>query len=257
VNYRFEPFSARNVSGNPSEGWEAVFSNTALATPADPVTPTLLAPARMATRLRLLFPGGSTNNGASPPAIFVLQGHNWPEEPYAAGGRRIGDNPRSQRLGAREHSANETIDVDVRRAGGTFGVAGDYLYHSYMEESNFGTWGLLRVQTGGAFIAQAWVNAINQLSANGLSNRDQDGKRAPSVDLYSVKLNPDRTIQSKTKLTKVPLPVNPNTGAWRLDASAGVTVPEQTLIEAEPTAGGPSPASGTVPILVVVPKKVD
>jgi hypothetical protein len=190
---------------------------------------------------------------------LVLQAHNWQEEPHTAGGRRIGDNPRSQHLGAQEHSANEVIEVDLRRAGGTFGVAGDYLYHSYQAEQSNGTWGLFRVQPGGVFIAVASVNAVNQLSAAGLANAGTDGQRAASVDLYSVKPGPkgipfgsDGTIQGGTKITKHPLPVNPNTGTWRLDASPEVTVPEGTFVYAQPASGG---TPGTLTTVVVVPRR--
>jgi hypothetical protein len=262
VNYRTEPFGVRNI--NPSQpvanqapyGWQAAFSNTALnpdPTQGDPQTPTFVAPAGMPTRLRMLFPGGSTNNGALAPAILVLQAHNWQEEPYTAGGRRIGNNPLSQYLGAQEHSAYEALNLVLPRAGGTLGVAGDYLYHSYQVERNNGTWGLFQVQPGGVFITRASTNAVDQLSAEGLGNADQDGKRAASVDLYSVKLAPDRTIQSSAKITQAPLPVNAATGAWRLDASAGVTVPQHTMICA--TTGAPPPGSATGTILVVIPQR--
>ena len=260
VNYRSEPFSARNFldsNGNPKppEGYEAAFSNSVInATDPDqrdPKTPIFKAPAKMATRFRMLYPGGSTNNSSAPPAILVLQAHNWPEEPFVAQGRRIGLNPLSQRLGAQEHSAYEALNIVLPRAGGYFGVAGDYLYQAYMTDNNnspYGLWGLFRVQNGGAFIARAFVNSLDQLTAEGSLNPNDDGSYAKTIDI--------KVQGNTTPLTTVP--VDPTRHTWRLDASAGVTLSAGSVIVAEPPAlptGGQLGTPVTTP--VVVPKVVD
>ena len=191
VNYRAEAYASRPTatapaSGAAPDGWQAIYSNSLLSPAADPQTPVFTAPAKMPTRFRMLFPGGSTNNGASPPAILVLQAHNWQEEPYTSRGTRIGNNRLSQHVGSQEHSAYEALNIVLPAAGGTFGVAGDYLYHSYMMEQNNGSWGLFRVQDNTVAIVRASVDTLKQLSVDGYNNPDKDGKFAASVNITSV-----------------------------------------------------------------------
>jgi hypothetical protein len=247
VNYRSEPYAARNIPSSP-QGNEAVYSNKDLTPPADPQTPILVSPARMPTRFRMLYPGGSTNNGGNAPAILVLQGHDWQEEPYMAGGTKIGDNRLSQHVGSQEHSAYEALNMILPSAGGKFGVAGDYLYHSYMMEQNNGTWGLFRVKPDVVAITRAHVDPLKQLIAQGYGTQGKDGKFAPNVTLYSVELDGARKITTKTLLATVD--VEPSTGHWRLDPSIKkVPLAKTTLIHAE-SAPGQSPIA---PVKVEVP----
>ena len=109
----------------------------------DPETPVVSVAAGTPLRLRLLNPGSA----ASDPQVFGVHGHAWPEQPYADGSRRLGDNPLSEwkasqpGLGAGSH-----FDALIPRAGGTFGVTGDYLYRALASDHyDGGLWGLLRV----------------------------------------------------------------------------------------------------------------
>jgi hypothetical protein len=253
VNYRTEPFGVRNLQNPVSPGgFEAAFSNSIInptdPSQGDPVTPTFVAPSKMPTRFHMLFPGGIVDfRRANPPAFVVLQAHNWQEKPYVAQGRRIGDNPVSQHTGAQEHSAYEAFTIVLPRAGGSLGVAGDYLYHSYTMEQQNGSWGLFRVQSGGAFIARAFVDSLNNLTAEGAITRNDDGTYAANVAISKV----DNT-GNKTVLKQVP--IDPTSGTWRLDPGQGVAVPEGTVIVAEPS---PSSKTGLVTTPVVVPRKVD
>src|SRR5439155_23056674 len=106
----------------------------------------------------------------------------------------IGNNPVSQHLGAQEQSAYEALNIVLPRAGGSFGVAGDYLYHSYQAELSNGSWGLFRVQNGGAFIARAFVNSLNQLAVEGYITPNDDGSYAPNVDISQVESGGKTTL---------------------------------------------------------------
>ncbi len=80
---------------------------------------------------------------------FELHGHAWQEQPYAEGSRRIGFNPLSEwkgvvsGLGTHRH-----FDVVLEKAGGAFGVVGDYLYRFHPTATRSGLWGLFRVGAG-------------------------------------------------------------------------------------------------------------
>jgi len=257
VNYRAEPFGGRGIPQPGSKGFEAAFSNTIINStdPAkgDPQTPIFHGPARMPTRFRMLFPGGSSDNTAVPPAILVLQAHDWQDEPYTDKGRKIGDNRLSQHVGSQEHSSYEALNLVLPSAGGTFGVAGDYLYHSYMAEGSNGTWGLFRVQADTVVIAGAKVDSQNLLSVDGYNNPNPDGKFAPSVDIFSVELDADRNIKPTTKTTLATVAVDQTTGRWRLDPSSKqVTLTKTALIYAESTPGFGPAQPGFRPVRVQV-----
>jgi hypothetical protein len=203
----------------------------------------------------MLFPGGSTNNSASPPAIFVLQAHNWQEEPHVSAGTRIGRNPLSQYLGAQELSAYETFNLVLPRAGGRFGAAGDYLYHGYMMEQNTGVWGLFRVQPGAVVVGRAEVDAGGRLAVEGFSTRGAGGKFAASVDVSSAQLGPDGKVQPATKKKLATVAVDRAKGAWRLDPPPVVKVDPNTVIIAESSPGSAPAQPCLAPVRVEAPRQ--
>ena len=122
----------------------------------EPQTPVFQADPGIATRFRMLYPGGAETNGEIP----VIHGHVWQEEPYSEESREIGFNPLSQWQGARMgHGPTHSFDVVLERvdpnvsggavgtpAGGPFEITGDYLIAT-MQAGNMrqGEWALFRV----------------------------------------------------------------------------------------------------------------
>jgi manganese oxidase len=147
---------------------------TGLATTAEPQTPIFKATPGQAIRLRLVQPVGHPRDN-----IFQLHGHVWEEAPYTTpvaftgatyngrtilgtpvlGSTIIADQPTStsdfvnNRFSNWEGSqmgvgpSSHFDIVPSGGAGGTFKIAGDYLYRTH-QDSQFdkGVWGLLRVR---------------------------------------------------------------------------------------------------------------
>ena len=147
---------------------------TGLATTAEPQTPIFKATPGQAIRLRLVQPVGHPRNN-----IFQLHGHVWEEAPYTTpvaftgatysgrtilgtpvlGSTIIADQPTStsdfvnnrfsnwqgSQMGVGPSSHFDIVPSGG--AGGTFRIAGDYLYRTH-QDSQFdkGVWGLLRVR---------------------------------------------------------------------------------------------------------------
>jgi len=109
----------------------------------DPKTPIFTAPVGAELRFRLLNPGNLWAEVLS----FELDGHGWQELPYVDGSRRIGDNPLSEWKGSVSGlGSHRHVDVVIDRAGGAFGVPGDYMYRMYpTTEYDYEEWGILRV----------------------------------------------------------------------------------------------------------------
>jgi hypothetical protein len=140
---------------------------------ADPQTPVFNATPGQPMRLRLVQPGGHQRNN-----IFQLHGHVWEEEPYTTTALPLGgcysgvtiiaptvvcstiiaDNPVSasdfvnnrfsewqgSQMGVGPSSHFDIIPSGG--AGGTFKVAGDYLYRTHQSfQFDKGVWGILRV----------------------------------------------------------------------------------------------------------------
>src|SRR5262249_37319779 len=80
--------------------------------------------------------------------VFYIHGHGWLEEPFSPDGSRIAHNRRSQYFGAQQVAPYEAFNFVLDRAGGRFDVTGDFLYGTYQQSAQLGTWGLLRVQSG-------------------------------------------------------------------------------------------------------------
>jgi hypothetical protein len=140
---------------------------------ADPQTPVFNATPGQPMRLRLVQPGGHQRNN-----VFQLHGHVWEEEPYTTTALPLGgcysgvtiiaptvvcstiiaDNPVSandfvnnrfsewqgSQMGVGPSSHFDIIPSGG--AGGTFKVAGDYLYRTHQSfQFDKGVWGILRV----------------------------------------------------------------------------------------------------------------
>jgi hypothetical protein len=136
----------------------------------DPQTPILQACVGDPVRIRLLHAGGINTNNS-----FELHGHVWSEAPYRSqttsqypqacvpsttysnlqAAATIGSanlcSPDPLSVNEWEgskvgHGPGNHFDVLIERAGGTAGVAGDYLFRSYPGfHYNLGNWGILRV----------------------------------------------------------------------------------------------------------------
>ncbi|HEX8852863.1 MAG TPA: hypothetical protein VF754_05215, partial [Pyrinomonadaceae bacterium] len=108
-----------------------------------PVTPVFTAKAGQQVRFRVLMAGGHARSN-----VFQVHGHFWDEEPYKDDSQTIGRNPLSEVKGA-QYGVGPTSHFDVipnNGAGGTFRVAGDYMYRT---QTSFvfdaGMWGIFRV----------------------------------------------------------------------------------------------------------------
>ncbi|MEK6372203.1 MAG: hypothetical protein AABO58_05855 [Acidobacteriota bacterium] len=148
LNYTQEPMAPRfgNPPNPPSlNGADVDLSqavSNSLVGNKDPVTPVFNATAGTPVRIRLLHPGG-----ASDQQVFTLHGHIWQDEPFLQGSTVIGWNPESPWIGSRDlYGANSSYEIVIPSAGGANKVQGDYLYRTH--PANFfssGLWGILRV----------------------------------------------------------------------------------------------------------------
>ena len=116
----------------------------------DPETPVFDAAAGTPVRLRLLHPGGHSQNNT-----FGIHGHVWEEEPYTQDSEVLGSNPLSEWKGSQHgHGPGNHFDViPAHGAGGAFRVTGDYMWRDYVPWylAN-GIWGIFRVHSPGAAI---------------------------------------------------------------------------------------------------------
>ncbi|HEV2704918.1 MAG TPA: hypothetical protein VGV59_03280 [Pyrinomonadaceae bacterium] len=128
-------FSTRQVD------FTNAFSNSQVG--GDPVTPVFTAKAGQQVRFRVLMSGGHGRSN-----VFQVHGHFWDEEPYKDDSQTIGRNPLSEVKGS-QYGVGPTSHFDIvphNGAGGTFRVAGDYMYRT---QTSFvfdaGMWGIFRV----------------------------------------------------------------------------------------------------------------
>jgi hypothetical protein len=143
VNYKGEPASLRFPGGAPSTATIDVapaFSNTLVT--ADPQTPIFTAKAGEAVRFRLIHTGGTAY------WAWALHGHSWQQSPYRDNSTALGFNPLSpQAATVGPTGALDQADVLIDRAGGRFGIPGDYLYGNVSTgQMQNGMWGVFRVQ---------------------------------------------------------------------------------------------------------------
>jgi hypothetical protein len=108
-----------------------------------PVTPVFGVDPGEAVRLRVVHPGGHTQNHA-----FEVQGHLWQELPFNDGSARLGASGESEWQGVRHGIGPGThFDQLLESAGGLFQVPGAYVYRDYVSWGfHNGLWGLLRVR---------------------------------------------------------------------------------------------------------------
>jgi hypothetical protein len=126
VNYGAAPLANRYANGG---NLSTVFSSPSQG---DPSTTLFRAYPGDPVRFRVAVPFSANIHS------FSLDGHSWPWEPNMPG---------SQILNGRTITSGETIDAQlIGGAGGTLGVAGDYLYldHRY-PFTQAGLWGIFRV----------------------------------------------------------------------------------------------------------------
>ncbi|MCH9650520.1 MAG: copper oxidase [Deltaproteobacteria bacterium] len=152
-NYRTEPIWFRRgykPESAPTKtrevtNFDEVFLNSFVGGPnPDPLTPVFTAGAGVPARFRVVHPGGHTQSH-----VFNVHGHVWEFNPYTANSTQIGDNPTSERVGARfGHGPTNHFDAVINRgAGGPTPVKGDYLYGDYVPWYLVnGMWGVFRVE---------------------------------------------------------------------------------------------------------------
>jgi len=63
--------------------------------------------------------------------VLLIEGHNWPEEPYVDGSSVIADNRISQTMGSQQVTTLESYNMVIESAGGEEKVAGNYDYYYY------------------------------------------------------------------------------------------------------------------------------
>ena len=128
VNYRAEPYLYREEAGC-SLG--RMFQPCEVDNPQDPVTPTIEAHAGDKVRIHV-FGASSEQNG-----MFTVEKHEWPIEPFLPG---------ADMISTVEFSGSEGLDVFLPSAGGTWALAGDYVWsNGRLPYSQSGQWGLFRV----------------------------------------------------------------------------------------------------------------
>jgi manganese oxidase len=151
VNYRTEPlwFRMGYLPQTPFEitrdqDFFDVLSNSKVG--GDPVTPIFTATPNVATRFRVLNPGGHARNN-----VFTLHGHIWEEEPWVDNsGFNLDSNPLSEWKGAQYGNGATSHDNFLLKhgAGGKAGIQGDFLYRTFQSfQFDGGIWGLFRVQS--------------------------------------------------------------------------------------------------------------
>jgi hypothetical protein len=120
--------------------WQ-VLSNSLPGAPAGGSnTPTFCAKAGDAVRFRVVQPGGDSLNAN---IMFEIHGHSWQQEPWINSSRTLGDNPKSNVLGADILVPHKALNILIDQAGGPNKVPGDYLYNSF--DAGTGAWGVFRV----------------------------------------------------------------------------------------------------------------
>jgi hypothetical protein len=143
INNRSEDLSFRlqNSSGNWQSTTPQVLSNS-LPLPAGgpPQTPTFIATAGDHVRFRVLQPGGDS---IGQNIMFEIHGHSWQQEPWIESSTKLGDNPKSNVLGADILVPHKALNILIDSAGGPKKVPGDYLYYNYL--AGDGAWGIFRV----------------------------------------------------------------------------------------------------------------
>jgi hypothetical protein len=120
--------------------WQVLSNSLPGATGGAPITPTFVAKAGDPVRFRVLQPGSDSINAN---IMFEIHGHSWQQEPWINSSRTLGDNPKSNVLGADILVPHKALNILIDQAGGPNKVPGDYLYYSFL--AGDGAWGIFRV----------------------------------------------------------------------------------------------------------------
>ncbi len=189
INYRTETIDARYTASGTFMDLTSFYSNQQVGG-QDPQTPVFTAPARSDVRFRMLRPGQDDD------IVMTVHGHAWQEEPFTNMSREIGFNPLSNWFGTQQISANDKLEVLAGRAGGTFGVQGDYLFNGILQSGNpqnlGGMWGLLRVTPDAVAVADVHFdpagagNATGTLTLSGVVTKPATINMASAVAVYKV-----------------------------------------------------------------------
>jgi hypothetical protein len=190
-NYRTEPLSFRfnGFSVNTSTGTDATqkFSNS-LTSNTDPQTPVFSAAAGSPARIRLLFPGGYNQL-----EVFDLHGHSWQEQPFINDSTGIGRNRLSQVYGGFLMWPFQASNIVLPNAGGVLlrpdgrrGTPGDYLYSTFNDVGNNGTWGIFRVSDEVLLVQSAFVDGGNNVTIAGTDVLTKGLVTRPTITVYSV-----------------------------------------------------------------------
>jgi len=219
VNYRTEPLPCRYNMDEPTFGATSpgraplgiarALSNSQVLD--DPQTPVLAVSKGVPTRLRVVHPGGLSEQ------VFTLAGQPWQEEPFINNSRDIGDNAASQSFGARDSfGANDQFNLVLKSAGGRKQMTGDYLYRSFIgSEFEDGIWGVMRVGEPGSDIV-AIAHAANNpgpgyvISGTNTVNPNS-GTMAKNVIITANVTAPNTKDPKPVTCT---VPVDPVTGVW-------------------------------------------
>jgi hypothetical protein len=202
-NFRTEPFTTRQPLPEPGTlGYAKAFSNKQIneadPTKGDPVTPIFRAAAGTPVRFRFVMP--STTTSAPTPFVFDIHGHGWQEEPFSDNGAKIAHNPRSQYFGAQQVLPYEAFNFVLDKAGGHFNVPGDYLYETYQQTAQTGTWGLFRVEPGLVTVTKLEQNG-RQLTLSGRYQPSRANAGKPGKISVSIGAGPaiDATLDPATQ----------------------------------------------------------
>jgi len=263
VNYRTEPLQYRYYMDPAFDttdpklapfGIARALSNSQVL--GDIQTPVLAVSKGMPTRLRVVHPGGLSEQ------VFALAGHPWQEEPFRNSSRDIGDNPASQVFGARDSfGPNDQFNIVLNAAGGRKQVAGDYLYRTFIgTEFENGIWGVMRVGEPDSDIVaiarasndkRGWgyiISGANTVNPN-------NGKMAAEVTITAHVIAPNAR---DPKPVNCKVPVHRVSGQWNTDTCApaqqGVLVADAghpiTVVSAE---RGRASINGFVPSMPSTP----
>ena len=176
VNYGAEPKSLRITTATDL----SCFTSNLLDQPpltssaiGEPKTPIFKANVGQQVRFRMTHPTGTGDS-----LVFAVHGHSWQFNPYQNNSLNIAPNNLSQWLGSRDnHGSTNHFDLVIPKAGGQFGVNGDYLYTAYLaDQASLGVWGLFRVGDPGtpkanAMCSQPTTTGPKPLTTNPLIER--------------------------------------------------------------------------------------
>src|SRR5262249_8862482 len=109
LNNKSEDFGYRlGLTASPTPSPTPTFNHVSneLTDGKDPKTPVFEAMAGEHVRFRVVFPEGPGGGSSQP--IFEIHGHSWQEEPYVNNSLEMGNNMKSQLLGAQIIAPNQS-----------------------------------------------------------------------------------------------------------------------------------------------------